>query len=192
MFQIGSWYTSRAFNPPDKGGQPVDFPLGIMKSPAMTGAACNECKYAIGRRQLRRQRRHQAQEEVLAFLNSFATPEMGNRWLENVLVQTGIKTDASKITGPHADYFKHARRGQQGREYYFGTPIQVMQGKPKEVFTQVINNAFPAGSISVDDAVKQLRHRIEFNSRRPGSRAAAIRDPAPRRGSRLSAPLRPG
>jgi len=35
MFLNGSWYTSRAFNPPDKGGQPKDFPLGIMKFPAM-------------------------------------------------------------------------------------------------------------------------------------------------------------
>ena len=31
-----------------------------------------------------------------------------------------------------------------------------MTGKPKEVFTQVINNAFPAGSIRVDDVVKQM------------------------------------
>jgi hypothetical protein len=31
-----------------------------------------------------------------------------------------------------------------------------MQGKAREVFTQVINNAFPAGTISVDEAVKQL------------------------------------
>ena len=31
-----------------------------------------------------------------------------------------------------------------------------MSGKPKEVFTQVINNAFPAGTISVEDAVKQM------------------------------------
>ena len=31
-----------------------------------------------------------------------------------------------------------------------------MSGKPKEVFTQVINNALPAGSISVDDVVKQM------------------------------------
>ena len=31
-----------------------------------------------------------------------------------------------------------------------------MSGKPKEVFTQVINNAFPAGIISVEDAVKQM------------------------------------
>ena len=31
-----------------------------------------------------------------------------------------------------------------------------MGGKPKEVFTQVFNNAFPAGKISVEDAVKQM------------------------------------
>ena len=28
-FLNGSWYTSRAFNAPDQGGQPVGFPLGI-------------------------------------------------------------------------------------------------------------------------------------------------------------------
>jgi hypothetical protein len=31
-----------------------------------------------------------------------------------------------------------------------------MQGKAKEVFTQVVNNALPAGTISVEDAVRQL------------------------------------
>ena len=49
MFLNGSWYTSRAFNAPDKGGQPVDFPLGIMKFPAVPGAACTECRsIAVG------------------------------------------------------------------------------------------------------------------------------------------------
>ena len=43
-----------------------------------------------------------------------------------------------------------------GAKYHFGIPIQVMGGKPKEVFTQVFNNAFPAGNISVEDAVKQM------------------------------------
>ena len=57
---IGSWYTSRAFNPPDQGGQPKDFPLGIMKFPSIPGAACNECRTLSVQRQLCRQRRHQA------------------------------------------------------------------------------------------------------------------------------------
>jgi multiple sugar transport system substrate-binding protein len=156
MFLNGSWYTSRAFNPPDQGGQPPDFPLGVMKFPAIPGAACNECRtIAVGGSYVGNAATKQP-KAVLAFLNAFATPEMGNRWLENVLVQTGIKADHSKIGGPHAGYFKELAATSQGAKYYFGIPIQVMQGKPKEVFTQVINNAFPAGTISVDEVVKQM------------------------------------
>jgi multiple sugar transport system substrate-binding protein len=81
---------------------------------------------------------------------------MGNRWLENVMVQTGIKSDPSKVGGPYAGYFKDLAAANDNVTYYFGLPSQVMQGKAREVFTQVINNAFPAGTISVDDAVKQL------------------------------------
>ena len=35
MFPVGSWYTGRAFVPPDKGGQPKDFELGMMNNPLM-------------------------------------------------------------------------------------------------------------------------------------------------------------
>jgi multiple sugar transport system substrate-binding protein len=156
MFLNGSWYTSRAFNPPDKGGQPANFPLGVMKFPAIPGAACNECRtIAVGGSYVANAATKHP-KEALAFLNSFATPEMANRWLENVLVQTGIKADYSKIVGQHAAYFKELGATSQGAKYYFGLPIQVMQGKPKEVFTQVINSAFPAGTISVDEVVKQM------------------------------------
>ena len=49
MLPMGSWYTGRAFVPEDKGGQPKDFPLGVMQYPAMDGGACNQCKTsAIG------------------------------------------------------------------------------------------------------------------------------------------------
>jgi len=33
MFPVGSWYTGRAFVPPDKGGQPKDFELGMLNNP---------------------------------------------------------------------------------------------------------------------------------------------------------------
>ena len=156
-FLNGSWYTSRAFNPPDKGGQPKDFPLGIMKFPAVPGAVCNECRsIAIGGSYVGNAASKHG-KEVLAFLNSFASFEMGNRWLDNVQVQTGIKSDPAKLTGPQAaDYFKMIAQTNAGAKYYFGIPIQVMTGKPKEVFIQVMNNAFPAGTIGVEDAVKQM------------------------------------
>jgi len=153
MFLNGSWYTSRAFNPTDKGGQPANFQLGIMKFPSVPGAACNECRtIAVGGSYVANAATKQP-KQVIAFLNSLANPEMGNRWLENVLVQTGIKADYANIGGPHAGYFRELGATSQGAKYYFGLPIQKMQGKPKEVFTQVFNNAFPAGTISVDEAV---------------------------------------
>ena len=37
MFPVGSWYTGRAFVPPDKGGQPKDFELGLLNYPADEG-----------------------------------------------------------------------------------------------------------------------------------------------------------
>lgn len=154
--QMGSFYPSRAFNSPDKGGQPVGFELGIMEAPAMTGGKCNECKtMAVGGSYVVNAA---SKNKALAieFVNSFATPEMANAWLENVLVQTGIKSDPSKIGGPHAAYFKQLAKANDGAKYYFGLPHQVMQGKPREVFVQVINNALPAGTISAADAAKQL------------------------------------
>ena len=99
MFLNGSWYTSRAFNPPDKGGQPLNFPLGVMKFPTVPGAACNECRtIAVGGSYVANAATKNS-KQAIAFPNSFATPEMANRWLENVLVQTGIKADYSKIAG---------------------------------------------------------------------------------------------
>jgi hypothetical protein len=73
-----------------------------------------------------------------------------------VLVQTGLKADYSKVSGPHAGYFKELGATSVGAKYYFGMPVQVMQGKPKEVFTQIYNNAFPAGTIGVEESAKQM------------------------------------
>ncbi len=157
MFINGSWYTSRAFNEPDKGGQPDGFPLGIMQFPAVPGAVCNECRtIAVGGSYVANADSEHP-EAVLKFFDAFLNPEVGNRWLDNVKVQTGIKADPSKMTDARAaDYFSMIAATNEGSKYFFGIPIQVMSGKPKEVFTQVINNALPAGNISVEDAVKQL------------------------------------
>ena len=158
MFLNGSWYTSRAFNPVNKGGQPDGFPLGIMQFPAVPGATCNECRtIAVGGSYVANaDTKHK--DAVFKFFNSFLKPEVGNIWLDNVKVQTGIKADPSKMKDPRAaDYFAMIAKTNAGNKYHFGIPIQVLKGKPKEVFIQVFNNAFPAGNISVADAVKQMQ-----------------------------------
>ena len=73
-----------------------------------------------------------------------------------VPVPNDKKTAYREVATKMAEYFKELGATSEGARFYFGTPVQVMEGKPKEVFTQVFNNAFPAGTISVDDAVRQM------------------------------------
>jgi len=156
MFLMGSFYPSRAFNPTDKGGQPPDFQLGIMQYPALDNAVCNECKTITigGSYVVNAVSKHP--DIAIAFLNSLATPEMGNKWLETVLVQTGIKADPSKITGPYAAYFQELAAIDAPCKFYPDLPLGAMHGEAKETFIQVINQAFPAGLLTVDQVVDKM------------------------------------
>ena len=97
-----------------------------------------------------------ASSEMTATINSMATPEMGNKWLEANLVQTGIKADPSQISGDNAEYFQKLAAANEGAQYTYGIPVQQMQGTARETFTQVINQAFPAGLIGVDEAIDMM------------------------------------
>lgn len=156
MFQMGSFYPSRAFAAPDEGGQPEGFPLGIVNSPIPPGAACPNCKtIAVGGSFVVNAGSENA-DLAAAFLNSMATPEMGNAWLEANLVQTGIIADPSQITGSNGEYFQMLAAANEGAQYTFGIPVQQMTGQPRETFTQVINQAFPAGLIGVDEVIQMM------------------------------------
>jgi multiple sugar transport system substrate-binding protein len=157
MFQMGSFYPSRAFLPPDQGGQPKGFQLGIMNSPVPDGAACPQCKTIAVGGSFSVNAASKNAEVAAKFLNFMATPEMGNKWLEGNLVQTGIKTDPGKISGETAAYFRDLSAVNKGAAYAFGIPDQNMQAQPREVFRQVINQAFPAGLLSVDEVIAQMK-----------------------------------
>ncbi|MCB1478078.1 MAG: carbohydrate ABC transporter substrate-binding protein [Rhodobiaceae bacterium] len=156
MLQMGSFYPSRAFASPDEGGQPKDFRLSISNGPVPEGAACPKCKtIAVGGSFVVNAASEHA-DLAAAFLNSMATPEMGNKWLEANLVQTGIKADPSQITGDKAAYLQMLQAANEGASYTFGIPVQQMQGNPREVFTQTVNQAFPSGIIGVDEVIDMM------------------------------------
>lgn len=156
MFPIASWYTGRAFVPADKGGQPQGFQLGLMKFPAMAGAKCPECKtLAVGGSYVMYSR-SKNKECAGKLLNSIATVENGNNWMESVLLQTGVRTDPSRVQSIHAQYFKELQERSAGAKFFIGTPLHFMSGKCGETFSQVLNRAFPAGLISVKDAAAQM------------------------------------
>jgi len=156
MLPMGSWYTGRAFVPVEKGGQPADFPLGVMQYPAMDGGACNECKsLGIGASfAINAASKHK--DIAAEFLNAMSMPEMGKRWIETIYLQSAVKTGSIQFSGPYAAYFTELMERQQGAKYFIGTPIDIVQGQCKDTFVQVMNSGFPGGLLSVDDAVKMM------------------------------------
>lgn len=156
LFPMGSWYTSRAFNPVDKGGQPENFPLGIMEFPVPDDAACPECKTinVAGSYCINADSEHP--ELAGAVLSEMATPDMGTRWLTTVLVQTGVKSDPGAISGKYKPYFDELTALNADTEYFVGAPLDFMKGQCGETFTQVMNAAFPAGQIGVEQATEMM------------------------------------
>jgi multiple sugar transport system substrate-binding protein len=156
MFPIASWYTGRAFVEPSKGGQPADFPLGLLQYPAIDGSKCPECKtLAVGGSYVM-YAKSKNKDCAGKLLSSFANVEAGNKWLEGVLLQTGIKSDPARISGIHAPYFKELLERSRGAKLFIGTPLQYFSGKCADAYAQVLNRAFPGGLISVKDAAAQM------------------------------------
>lgn len=156
MLPMGSWYVARAFVPPDQGGQPKNFPLGIMQFPAMYGGACNECKTRSVGASFAINAASKHKKLAAEFLNDMSTPAMGQRWIETVHLQTAVKVESPSLVGPYAAYFRDLMKRQQGAKYFFGDPTDFLHGQCLDAFTQVMNTAFPAGLISVGRATRMM------------------------------------
>ncbi len=155
-FPDPSWYTGRAFAKPEDGGQPANFPLGIMQYPAMDNGVCPNCKTLAVGGSFSMFSKSPLKECAGAMLRSMATVENGTKWMEMVALQTGIAADTGKIVSPHADYFKELNARDKDAKFFFGVPLLYYRGKCAETYSQVMNAAFPEGLISVKDAADQM------------------------------------
>jgi multiple sugar transport system substrate-binding protein len=45
---------------------------------------------------------------------------------------------------------------QKGEDYFIGDPRDILEGKCKDTYAQVMNSAFPGGLLSVADAIKMM------------------------------------
>jgi multiple sugar transport system substrate-binding protein len=155
-FPVASWFTGRAFAPPENGGMPKDFPLGIMQFPAMDGGKCSNCKTLSIGGSFVMYSKGKNKDCAGALLKSMATVENGTKWMEQVSLQTGVKSDPTKIKSTHAEYFADLNARDKDATYFFGTPLLHYRAKCAETYTQVMNNAFPAGLISVQEAADKM------------------------------------
>lgn len=157
LFPMGSFYPSRAFNPPADGGQPEGFPLGMMNYPVPPDAACPTCKtnrvggsYVVNAAS-------ENPELAGALLNEMATPDMAQMWVATVLVQTGIKVDYTTLETSHRGYFDDLAASNAGTEPFLGMLLDHLRGACLDAYKQVVNVGLPAGLVSVDQAVEMMQ-----------------------------------
>jgi multiple sugar transport system substrate-binding protein len=155
-FPDPSWFTGRAFAAPESGGMPTSFPLGIMQFPAMDDGKCPTCKTLAVAGSFVMYARGKNKGCAGALLDSMANAGNGDKWTEQVSLQTGLKSDPSKIRSGHADYFAELNARNKGVTYFFGTPLMYYRSKCAETYTQVMNSAFPAGLIGVSEAADKM------------------------------------
>ena len=155
-FPDPSWFTGRAFAPPESGGMPADFPLGIMQFPAMDNGKCPTCKTLAVAGSYVMYSRGKNKDCAGALLNAMAGGDNGTKWMEQVSLQTGLKSDPSKIKSSRADYFAELNARNKDVTYFFGTPLLYYRAKCADTYTQVMNNAFPAGLIGVQEAAEKM------------------------------------
>ena len=155
-FPDPSWFTGRAFAPPEGGGMPANFPLGIMQFPAMDKGACPDCKTLAVAGSFVMYSKSKNKDCAGALMKSMATVENGTKWMEQVSLQTGLKSDPAKINSPRKDYFAELNARNKNVKYFFGTPLLYYRAKCAETYTQVMNNAFPAGLLSVQEAAEKM------------------------------------
>jgi multiple sugar transport system substrate-binding protein len=164
MFPVGTWYSGRAFVPEDKGGQPKNFPIGIMQYPAMDGGACNECKTSGIGASFAINAATKKKDLAVEFLNAMSTPDKGKLWIETIMLQSAVKTDTNnKFSGQYAAYFDELMDRQKGRKYFIGMPRDILTGSCRDTFVQVLNSAFPGGLMTVDQAVQMMNQACYKN-----------------------------
>jgi len=159
MFPVGSWYTGRAFVPPDKGGQPKDFELGLLNYPLMKDGKGHGQKYLAVSGSLAVAAKSPRLQLAMEVANSFADVEIGNMWMAKTGIQTGIKTDPAKIDSPIKWYFEEFGKVNKGTKWV-DLSVQNVKSYMKsgvwETYVATVNQGLPNMLISPDEALAKL------------------------------------
>ncbi|NHZ70450.1 MAG: extracellular solute-binding protein [Proteobacteria bacterium] len=167
MIEIGTWYSGRAFKPVEEGGQDPNFQFGMLRYPLMDGAtnpnaawASFESGYAV----LTSTPNPDVAKDILVFA---ARPKYGALWTAVTNIPSVIKYDqAADWPSDELQTELGATPGQwdwyweEFATVYGDVPQQLAPtarcGDFNDAIVSVLNEGFPLGLISVDDAIKQL------------------------------------
>jgi hypothetical protein len=92
-------------------------------------------------------------------VDAFADVEIGNLWMAKTGVQTGIKTDLSKIDSPFKWYFDEYARVNKSTKWVDLTAQQVrllMKPGVWDTYVAAVNQGLPNKLIGADEALAKL------------------------------------
>jgi multiple sugar transport system substrate-binding protein len=159
MFPVGSWYTGRAFVPPDKGGQPKDFELGMLNNTLMKDGKGHGQKFLGVAGSLGVAAKSPNLPLAIKVADSFADVEIGNMWMARTGVQTGIKTDPARIDSPLKWYFDEYGRVNKNTKWVDLTAQQVrvvMKPGLWDTYVATVNQGLPNKLLGPDEALAKL------------------------------------
>ena len=159
MFPVASWYTGRAFVPPEKGGQPKDFELGLLNYPMMKEGKGHREKFTNIGGSYSAAAKSPNLPLALGLVNTFADVDIGNLWMAQTGIQTGIRTDPAKIDSPLKWYFEEFGKVNKGSQWVQLTAQSmklVMKPGLWEVWVAMVGQGLPNKLIGVDEALTKL------------------------------------
>ena len=159
MFPVGSWYTGRAFVPPEKGGQPKDFELGMLNYPLMTNGKGHHEKFLDVGGSYSAAPKSPNLPLAIELLNTFADVDIGNLWMAETGIQTGIRTDPAKMQSPFKWYFEELDKVNKGKERVdLGAQSMKLIMKPGlwGVWVATVGQGLPNKLIGADEALTKL------------------------------------
>ncbi|MGH7264264.1 MAG: ABC transporter substrate-binding protein [Candidatus Rokuibacteriota bacterium] len=159
MFPVGSWYTGRAFVPPEKGGQPKDFELGLLNYPLMKDGKGHGQKYLGVAGSLAVAAKSPNLALAIKVADAFADVEIGNMWMARTGIQTGIKTDPARIDSPIKWYFDEFAKVNKATKWVDLTAQSMkllMKPGVWEVYVATVNQGLPNRLIGADEALAKL------------------------------------
>jgi multiple sugar transport system substrate-binding protein len=145
--------------PPERGGQPRDFELGILNYPLVTGGKGQGEKLLSVSGSLAVAAKSPNAALGIELVNTFADVEIGNMWMAKTGIQTGIKTDPSKIESPFKWYFEEYGKVNKTSKWVDLTVQDMkllMNPGLWEVWVAMVNQGLPNKLIGPDEAVAKL------------------------------------
>ncbi len=160
MLYLGNWYTNRAFQAEDAGGQPADFRFGVMKAPLMDGAAgpnLMEGQFGTGYAVVSTSEHVDIAADILRF---WAQPEYGARMSLSMHYPSAIKWGQDDIPEDMLTAENPYRWYDDMVTDVFGDTVlgihEIPCGDFEDALTSAINEGFNLGLMTVDEVIEYM------------------------------------